>query len=223
MFLTDETQECFGFPSAHLSVVVVVDQLGCLAVWGNWKDNVSVSSHHAMLQIVSLLHQSKTISSVGSFFPPDPRFSDAILQRVAKNREMQTVLSARSVSPLHSALPLELMELPLGCFSPQMGTAGGDPPPRAGITPSPTLTLAPSTPCCLLLLCCATARLQPSARGGVRGSSRRGRTTVMMSQTHICPQRRAGGGAALNCLHTAAPSHPSSPPPHGDQETDVVK
>lgn len=155
-----------------------------------------------MLQIVSLLHQSKTISSVRSFFPPDLRFSNAILQHVAKNREMQTVLSMRSVSPLHSALPLELMELPLDCFSPQMGTAGGDPPPRAGATPFPTLT--PSTPCLLLLLllCCATARLQPSAcctvlalsgRGGVHGSSRRGRTTVMMSQAHICPQRRAEG------------------------------
>lgn len=163
-----------------------------------------------MLQIVSLLHQSKTISSVGSFFPLDPRFSDGILQRSAENREMQTVPSARSVS---SALPLELMELPLGCFSPQMGTAGGDPPPRAGITPSPTLALTPSTPCrllfLLLLLCCATARLQPSAcrtvlalsgRGGVRGSSRRGRTTVMMSQAHICPQRRAGWGVEVALL-----------------------
>lgn len=167
------------------------------------------------------------------FSPRPPVFRGDTRIHVAKNGEVQTVPSARSVS---SALPLELMELPLGCFSPQMGTAGGDPPPRAGITPSPTLALTPSTPCrllLLLLLCRATARLQPSAcrtvlalsgRGGARGSSRRGRTTVMMSQAHICPQRRAGGGgAALNCLHTAAPSHPSSPPPHRDQETDVVK
>lgn len=167
---------------------------------------------------------SQKLSQVSdNFFPM--RYSNMLL------KTGRCKPSARSVSPLHSALPLELMELPPGCFSPQMGTAGGDPPPRAGVTPSPTLTLTPSTPC-LLLLCCATAQLQPSAcrtvlalsgRGGVRGSSRRGRTTVMMSQAHICPQRRAGGGAALNCLHTAAPSHPSSPPPHGDQETDVVK
>lgn len=121
---------------------------------------------------------SQKLSQVSDhFFPPTPGFP-------MRYSEMQTVLSTRSVSPLRSALPQELMELPLGCFSTHMGTAGGDPPPRAGITPSPTHTLTPSTPCCLLLLlCCATARLQPSAcrtvlalsgRGGVRGSSRHG-------------------------------------------------
>lgn len=57
------------------------------------------------------------------------------------------------------ALPLELMELPLGRFSPQMGTAGGDPPPRAGVTPPPPLhpaatsspLLLPPSPAELLL------------------------------------------------------------------------
>lgn len=44
------------------------------------------------------------------------------------------------------ALPLELMELPLGRFSPQMGTAGGDPPPRAGVTPPPLQPAATSSP-----------------------------------------------------------------------------
>lgn len=49
------------------------------------------------------------------------------------------------------ALPLELMELPLGRISPQMGTAGGDPPPRAGVTPPPPLrTQLPPPPPLLL-------------------------------------------------------------------------
>lgn len=51
------------------------------------------------------------------------------------------------------ALPLELMELPLGRFSPQMGTAGGDPPPRAGVKSPPTSSplLLPPSPAELLL------------------------------------------------------------------------
>lgn len=47
----------------------------------------------------------------------------------------------------HSGLPLELMVLPLGCFSPQTGPAGGDPPPRAAVTLPPfSLPAAPAIP-----------------------------------------------------------------------------
>lgn len=53
-----------------------------------------------------------------------------------------------AVSPAatgHPGLPLELIELPLGCFSTQMGPAGGDPPPSAAATPPPfPLPAAPS-------------------------------------------------------------------------------
>lgn len=53
---------------------------------------------------------------------------------------------------------LELMGPPLGCFSSQMGTARGHPPPRAGVTPLPSTSqlLAPfSAPSCQV--CSATA------------------------------------------------------------------
>lgn len=42
--------------------------------------------------------------------------------------------SAATIGNSGPRAALELMELPLGRFSPQMGTAGGDPPPRAGVT-----------------------------------------------------------------------------------------
>lgn len=70
----------------------------------------------------------------------------------------------------HPELPLELMELPLGFFPPQTGPAGGDPPPSAVVTPPPSQLLPP--------------RLTALPLGvlGPRGSSRRGRTTVMTLQ-----------------------------------------
>lgn len=53
----------------------------------------------------------------------------------------------------HSGLPLELTELPMGCFSPQMCPAGGDLPPRALVTLSPfSLLVAPSLPCLPVLV-----------------------------------------------------------------------
>lgn len=123
----------------------------------------------------------------------------------------------------YSGLPLELMELPLGRFSPQMGTAGGDPPPRAGVTPPLHTQLLPPPPSApASQSCCATAWPEPSVcctvltpnrRGGECGSSRRGWTTVM-SQAHICPKRRAD---ALPCpfLHSRSP--------HRGKETDMLK
>lgn len=67
---------------------------------------------------------------------------------------------------------LELMELPLGCFSPQMGTAGGDPPPSAVVLsspfPHPSFPPIASQPCCATgspLLVCYTA-LTPDRGGG---------------------------------------------------------
>lgn len=57
----------------------------------------------------------------------------------------------------HSGLPLELMVLPLGCFSPQTAPAGGDPPPRAArpfpfqLPPPPPLPCLPPSLTTLLL------------------------------------------------------------------------
>lgn len=122
-----------------------------------------------------------------------------------------------------SGLPLELMELPLGRFSPQMGTAGGDPPPRAGVTlPStssccllPPLLLPPSPAVPLLGLSLQSAAqvLTPNRRGGECGSSRGGWTTVM-SQACICPRRRADALPWL-FLHSRSP--------HRGKETDMLK
>lgn len=65
--------------------------------------------------------------------------------------------------------PLELMELPLGRFSPQMGTAGGDPPPRAGVTPPSPHPAAASSPL-LLLSSLAVPLLGPSLQSAAQHS-----------------------------------------------------
>ncbi|CAB1452877.1 unnamed protein product [Pleuronectes platessa] len=111
--------------------------------------------------------------------------------------------------PLRTRVALELMGLPLGCFSPQMGTAGGHPPPRAeGVKPSPLPHQASaSSPCsclpvplhrcrgCAFSLLHSTA-LPPNRRGSERGSSRRGWTTVVSTVRLVSALReqRAKGG-----------------------------
>lgn len=52
--------------------------------------------------------------------------------------------SAAAIGHYGPGPPLKLMELTPSCFSPQIGTAGGDPPPRAEVN-----TLSP--PSCHLL------------------------------------------------------------------------
>lgn len=61
------------------------------------------------------------------------------------------------------------MELPLGRFSPQMGTAGGDPPPRAGVTP-PLHTQLPPPPPLLLPPSPAVPLLGPSPQSAAQRS-----------------------------------------------------
>lgn len=116
----------------------------------------------------------------------------------------QSVCESRSCCRSQGST-LELMQLPLACFSPQTGTAGGDPPALAGVPPRspPSLTSPTTHPPSLPHL--PSARPHSGCilhgRGGECGSSRRWRTTVMMSQAHICcPRRRAGGGGVgLGC------------------------
>ncbi|KAI9518223.1 hypothetical protein NQZ68_039164 [Dissostichus eleginoides] len=61
------------------------------------------------------------------------------------------------------------MELPLGRFSPQMGTAGGDPPPRAEVTPPFSTQLPPPPP--LLLPPSPAVPLLLSAHSWQKGSA----------------------------------------------------
>lgn len=94
--------------------------------------------------------------------------------------------SAAAVSQSRPGPSLKLIELPLGCFSPQIGTAGGDLPPRAGLTtpatpswcllpPAPT-SPSPAEPPLGLPYPYSCTVLSPNRRGGGRGSAR---TTVM--------------------------------------------
>ena len=67
------------------------------------------------------------------------RESVCVLKR---DREVQCVCTGlRAMGHTRPDLPLELMELPSAHFSPHMGTAGADPPPRAVEVPPPPLRL----------------------------------------------------------------------------------
>ncbi|KAK2853543.1 hypothetical protein Q5P01_006204 [Channa striata] len=70
--------------------------------------------------------------------------------------------SAAAISHSYRGPSLELMEPPLGRFSPQMGTAGGEPPPRARVT-SLSIPSCHLLPIALAAWCCHTnAGLAPS-------------------------------------------------------------
>ncbi|KAK2919774.1 hypothetical protein Q8A73_001978 [Channa argus] len=97
-------------------------------------------------------------------------------------------MALRALTTLETSLshswrgpPLELMEPPLGCFSPQMGTAGGELPPRARVT-------SLSTPSCHLLptalaawCCYTTVGLAPSV----------GRTASLLTEGEQVPHTEA--------------------------------
>lgn len=120
-----------------------------------------------------------------------------------EERERVRFCSVAAVGYSGPGLPLELIELPLGRFSPQMGTAGVTPPS----TPScRLLSPAPASQSCRATAgpsaCCRA--LTPNRRGGERGSSRRGWTTVMSSIRLISALREG----RLHCpfLHSRSPT-----------------
>lgn len=191
-----------------------------------------MSAQAATVPCYKLFHCciSQKLSSVRSFFPPDPQFSDAILQHVAKNREMRTVPAPLGAAPGTNGASSGLLFPSDGHSWGRSATQSWSytlPHPH----PHPLHTLPPPPPPPPPLLCHCPApafSLPHSAR-----SERQGRCAWEFqtradhrndeSGSYLPSEEGGGGDAALNCLHTAAPSRPSSPPPRGDQETDVVK